>query len=56
MLLPRVLLCFFLLTCGGFVSQLCLISVTPWSQRRQPGPSISGIFQARILEWVAISY
>ena len=23
---------------------------------RQPGPSVHGIFQARILEWVAISY
>ena len=23
---------------------------------RQPGPSVRGIFQARILEWVAISF
>ena len=29
---------------------------TSWSTRRLPGSSIHGIFQARILEWVAISF
>ena len=29
---------------------------TPWTIYSQPGPSVHGIFQARILEWVAISF
>ena len=30
--------------------------VTPWTACSPPGTSVHGIFQARILEWVAISY
>ena len=29
---------------------------TPWTVSYPPGSSVHGIFQARILEWVAISY
>ena len=29
---------------------------TPWMDRSLPGSSVQGIFQARILEWVAISF
>ena len=38
---------------GGLVVQLCLTLMTPWSL---PGSSVPGIFQERILEWVAISF
>ena len=31
-------------------------SVTSWTVARQPGSSVYGIFQARILEWVAIFF
>ena len=37
----------------------CLVifkSVTSWTVARQPGSSVYGIFQARILEWVAIFF
>ena len=30
--------------------------VTPWTVCSPPGSSVHGVFQARILEWVAISY
>ena len=30
--------------------------VTPWTDYSLPGSSIHGIFQARILDWVAISF
>ena len=30
--------------------------VTPWTIYSLPGSSVHGIFQARILEWVAISF
>ena len=29
---------------------------TPWTVHQPPGSSVCGIFQARILEWVAISF
>ena len=29
---------------------------TPWTVHQPPGSSVPGIFQARILEWVAISF
>ena len=35
------------------VAQLC---PTPWTHYSLPGSSVHGIFQARILEWVAISF
>ena len=38
---------------GGMLAQLCLTLFYPWSS---PGSSACGILQARILEWVAISY
>ena len=39
----------------GLAAQLCLTLFNPmdWSP---PGSSVHGIFQARILEWVAISF
>ena len=41
--------------CMGLVAQLCLILCDP-IDCSPPGSSLSmGIFQARILEWVAIS-
>ena len=36
------------------VTQLCLVFATPWAVS-PPGSSVHEIFQARILEWVAIS-
>ena len=36
-------------------AQLCL-TLCGLMDRSPPGPSVHGIFQARILEWVAISY
>ena len=38
---------------GGLVAKLCPTLTTPWSP---PGSSVHGILQARILEWVAISF
>ena len=40
---------------GGLVVKLCLILVIPWTIA-WPGSSVHGILQARILEWVAISF
>ena len=40
---------------AGKVTQLCPTLCNPMDCRR-PGSSIHGIFQARILEWVAISF
>ena len=37
------------------VAQLCLILCDP-VDCSPPGPSVHGIFQARILEWVSISF
>ena len=39
---------------GGLVTQLCLTLCDPMDCSL-PGSSVCGIFQARILEWVAIS-
>ena len=36
-------------------AQSCL-TLTPWTACSPPGTSVHGIFHARILEWVAISY
>ena len=53
-------------TCGGggLVAQLCPTLATPRTVSdpldpmgcSPPGSSVHGIFQARILEWVAISF
>ena len=40
---------------GGLVTKSCLTLATPWTVCSLPGSSVHGIFQARILEWVAIS-
>ena len=40
---------------GGLVAKSCRTLVTPWTVARQ-APLSMGIFQARILEWVAISF
>ena len=37
------------------VAQLCLTLCDPCSWPRPPGSSVHGIFQARMLQWVAIS-
>ena len=37
------------------VSQLCLTLSDPMD-RSLPGSSVHGIFQARVLEWVAIAF
>ena len=38
---------------GGLVAKLCPTLATPWTVARS---SVNGIFQARILEWFAISF
>ena len=40
---------------GCLVTKLCPTFATPWAIARQGG-SVHGILQARILEWVAISF
>ena len=40
---------------GGLVAKLCLTLCNPMDHS-PPGSSVLGIFQARILEWVAISF
>ena len=40
---------------GGLVAQLCLTLCYP-IDCSLPGSSVHGIFQARVLEWVAISF
>ena len=40
---------------GGFVTKLCLTLCDPMACS-PPGSSVHGIFQARILEWVVISF
>ena len=40
---------------GGLVAQSCLALATPWTIS-SPGSSVHGIFQARILECIAISF
>ena len=41
--------------CCCLVAQTSLTFATPWTVA-QPGSSLHGIFQARILEWVAILF
>ena len=43
------------LSCCCLVTKLCLTLMTLWTVARQ-APSVHGISQARILEWVAISF
>ena len=40
---------------GGLVTKLCLTVCDPIDYSR-PGSSVRGIFQARMLEWVNISF
>ena len=40
---------------GGLVAKLCLTLCDPMDDSL-PGSSVHGIFQARIMEWVAISF
>ena len=40
---------------GGLITKSCLTHVTPM-ECSLPGSSVHGIFQARILEWVAFSF
>ena len=42
-------------SCGGLVAKLCLTLVTLWTVAHQAPLSIE-IFQARMLEWIAISF
>ena len=50
----RQLLCVCVCVCAQSLSLVQLFP-TPWTVCSPPGSSVQGIFQARILEWVAIS-
>ena len=53
----RHLLCMVFQLCGGgLVAKSCPTLVTPWAEACQAPLSVHGILQARILEWVAISF
>ena len=41
---------------GDLVAKSHLTLVTPWTVCSPPGSSVHGIFQARIQEWIAISF
>ena len=41
---------------GGFVAESCPTLAIPWTVCNLPGSSVQGILQARVLEWVAISF
>ena len=41
---------------GGLVAKSCPTLVTPWTVCSPPDSPVHQIFQARILEWVAISF
>ena len=41
---------------GGLVTKSCQTLATPWTVCSLPGSSVHGILQARIREWVAISF
>ena len=41
---------------GALITKLCLALATPWTVCSPPGCSVHGVLQARILEWVAISF
>ena len=45
-------ICLCMVCVCGLVTKLFLTRVTPWTV----GSSVNGIFQSRILEWVAISF
>ena len=47
---------FNMMCADGLVSKSCPTLATPWTVCRPPGSSFHGIFQARILDWVAISF
>ena len=40
----------------GLLAKLCPMLSTPWTVCSPPGSSAHGISQARILEWVVISF
>ena len=44
------------IVCYCLVAQLCLPLLQPHGLYSPPGSSVHGLFQARILEWVAISF
>ena len=46
----------FVVGVGGSVTKSRLTLVTPWTDCSPPVSSVHGIFQARILEWVDISF
>ena len=52
---PKPQFTFFLETCVYSVAQCCLTLYNPMDFS-PPGSSVCGIFQARILEWVAVSF
>ena len=41
---------------AGVYSLSCVLTLCDPMDSNPPGPSVHGIFQARILEWVAISF
>ena len=41
---------------GGFIAKSRPTLLTPWTVCSLPGSSVHGILQARVLEWVAISF
>ena len=41
---------------GGLITKMCPTLVIPWTVHSLPGSSVHGILQARILDWVAISF
>ena len=50
-----VCVCVYTHVCAGLVAQLCL-TLCDFMDYSPPGSSVCGISQARILEWVAISF
>ena len=46
----------FMMLGGGLVAKSYPTLATPWTVCNLPGSSVHGILQARILEWVAISF
>ena len=50
-----VCVCVYIHIHGGLVAKLCQTLGIPWTVSL-PGSSIDGIFQARILKWIAISF
>ena len=54
MVLPKLDVCVCVCVCG--VCSVVSNSLRPHGLCSPPGPSVHGIFQAGILEWVVISY